>query len=119
METNPSVEYPIITLDVFDEITKNLNIVYGQIVHVEKIPKSKKLLILTVYFGEEIREKTIVTNIGNKYTEADLISLTFPFILNFPPMEIAGTKSEGMIILPTLNGEIQLENISIGSKLFG
>lgn len=108
-----------ITLDEFFNLTSKLNIVYGQIIICERIPKSKKLLKLTVLFGENINdEKVIVTNIGDKIEPENLIGLVLPFILNFPTVEMMGVKSEGMIILPVKDGVPQIENVSIGSILF-
>ncbi len=118
METNP-IGNKNITIDEFFQITSNIDIRYGQILLAERIPKSKKLLKLTVIFGENLSdEKTIVTNIGDKFEPESMLAMVLPFLLNIPPTEIMGVKSEGMIILPTFNGNPQLDIISIGSKLF-
>jgi tRNA-binding EMAP/Myf-like protein len=84
-----------------------------------RVPKSKKLLQLTVVFNESGDEKrTIVTNIGDRFEPETLQDKILPFILNFPPVTMMGIVSEGMIILPNFDGYIYLDNPSVGSKLF-
>jgi len=51
----------LIEFSEFLEIQKKLEIKVGQIVNVEDVPKSNKLIKLTVDFGTETR--TVVTNI--------------------------------------------------------
>jgi methionine--tRNA ligase beta chain len=118
METRPIVDNTI-TFDDFESITSKLDIRYGNVIASVRVPKSKKLLQLTVVFNESGDEKrTILTNIGNQFDPENLEGKTLPFILNFPPATIMGIVSEGMIILPNLDGYVYLENPTVGSKLF-
>lgn len=105
----------------FLEIEKKLDIRLGTIYAVERIPKSDKLLKLTVSFGEE--EKTVVTNIGNrvKNPENTLLRLQFPFIMNLKPSKMMGITSEAMImVVENEQGEIEIitdGQYTDGSKL--
>ena len=115
MKIKEQIEFP-----EFLEIQKKLDIQIGQIVGVERIPKSDKMLKLLVIFGaDEEDEKTVVTNIGSKFSEDDLLGLTFPFIVNLKPSKIMGVVSEAMIMVTSFDGddEIFLEFNRIGSKL--
>lgn len=113
-----------ISFNDFLEIESKLDIRIGQIVAVERVPKSKKLLKLSVIFGvEEEEEKTVVTNIGDRYDDPDdLLGLTLPFIVNLEPSSIMGITSEAMLIAGTSYDDpeklqIGLFNIGIGTKL--
>lgn len=69
----------------------------GFIKEAVRVPKTDKLIKLTVDFGDHTR--TIVAGIGDQYTPEDLNGLKTVFILNLIPKVIRGIKSEGMIIV--------------------
>jgi methionine--tRNA ligase beta chain len=101
----------------FLEIEKQLEIKIGQIHEVEKIAKSDKMLKMAVDFGHgDIR--TVMTNIGNKVNPEDLKGRKFPFITNLKPAKIMGIESTAMIMVPSIEGEIDIsESPVIGSSL--
>ena len=70
-----------ISFSDFLSIQEKLDIRVGQIVRVEKVPKSDKLLKLSVIFDMD-HEKTVITNIGSTITPEHLLGLTMPFIVN-------------------------------------
>lgn len=99
----------------FLEIEKKLEITIGKIEKVEDVPKSDKLIKLTVNFGDET--KTVVTNIKpyvTKSPEGKYIYLEgqcFPFITNLKPVKMMGIESHGMIMPGT---EIESGNMLLG-----
>ena len=105
----------------FLEIEKKLDIRVGQVLAAERVPKSDKLLKLTVIFGvNKEDEKTVVTNIGSTTEPDDLLGLTMPFIVNLKPSKMMGITSEAMIVVGTgLEGQIQigLDYMGIGTKI--
>ena len=106
----------------FLENEKKLDIRIGQIVAAERVPKSNKLLKLTVIFGaNEEDQKTVVTNIGSTHEPEDLLALTMPFIVNLEPVTMMGIVSEAMIVVGTNDNaekpQVGLDYFSIGSKL--
>jgi len=108
----------LIEFDEFLEITNKLEVIYGQVVSAERVPKSKKLLKLTVIFGvDESDEKTVVTNLGDKFEPEEFEGLTLPFVTNLVPSTIMGIVSQAMIMVPTNHGKVELEEYSLGSKL--
>lgn len=105
----------------FLEMEKKLDIRMGTIQSVERIPKSDKMLKLTVSFGET--EKTVVTNIGDRVVDPEktLQHLQFPFIMNLKPAKIMGVVSEAMImVVENKSGNIEVitdGSFTDGSKL--
>ena len=107
-----------INFNQFLEIEKQLEIRYGKITSVERMPKSDKMLKLTVDFGTE--ERIVMTNIGSSVEDLEvLLHKFFPYITNLEPAKIMGVISEAMIMVPTMeDGTINLgQNPLIGNKL--
>lgn len=102
----------------FLEIEKKLEIKVGKVTAVEDVPKSNKLIKLTVDFGTETR--TVVTNIKPLLNPSDetiitnlqtslgfsmkIVDKSFAFITNLKPVTMMGIESTAMI----LPGEIEL-----------
>lgn len=90
----------------FLEIEKKLEIKIGKVTAVEDVPKSNKLIKLTVDFGSETR--TVVTNIKPFLTDTQsLVALSFAFITNLIPVTMMGIESTAMI----MPGEIESGNV--------
>lgn len=108
----------------FLEIEKKLDIRIGQVVASERVPKSDKLLKLTVIFGsEESDVKTVVTNLGQYFEPDVFLGGRFQFIVNLKPSKMMGITSEAMIMVgEPYNGDlevlsIELSDFSIGTKI--
>jgi methionyl-tRNA synthetase len=80
----------------FDDFTK-LDIRVGTILEAEKMPKAKKLLILKVDIGSEIR--TIVSGIAESFTTEQVVGQRVTVLTNLAPREIRGVESNGMILM--------------------
>lgn len=100
----------------FLEIEKKLEITIGQIENAERIPKSTKLIKLSVRFGNE-DIKTVVTNLGADLEPEDFEGLVLPFITNLAPSTMMGVVSEAMIMVGKNHDTIELNDYSLGSKL--
>lgn len=68
----------------------------GQILTAERIPKSKKLIKMTVDIGTEVR--IILGGIGITYTPEELINRKVIVVANLAPRAIMGITSYGMIL---------------------
>lgn len=75
----------------------NVDIRAGRIVHAEAMPKSEKLLKLTVDIGLEHR--TILSGIAKHFTPEALIGKTVPVVVNLAPRPMMGIESQGMVLL--------------------
>lgn len=78
----------------FEEFSK-IDFKVGTVVHVEAIPKAKKLLKLEVDIGEK---RTIVAGISESYNPDDLKGKQVLIAANLKPAKIMGTLSNGMLL---------------------
>jgi methionyl-tRNA synthetase len=84
-------QVPLIPFDRFKEIDLRVGIVK----HAQRIPKSKKLMLLTVDIGEE---RQVVAGIGHTHAPEDVIGKQIILVANLQPAKIMGHESHGMIL---------------------
>jgi methionyl-tRNA synthetase len=84
---------PIITIDDFQKIDLRI----GTILSAEPVPKSNKLLRLSVDLGEG-SPRTILAGIGKTFKPEDLVGTQATFVVNLPPRAMMGVESHGMIL---------------------
>jgi methionyl-tRNA synthetase len=78
---------------------KKVEIKIGQILMVERIEKSEKLLKLSVDFGEPTGPRQIVSGIAKYFPNIeDLINKKCAFVTNLEPKPLMGLESNGMIL---------------------
>ena len=80
----------------FDEFGR-MDLRVGTILAAEKVPKTKKLLKLTVDLGLE--QRTIVSGIAEHFIPEALIGQQVQVLLNLAPREIKGIQSQGMLLM--------------------
>lgn len=73
-----------------------VSLVVGRVTACEPVPKSDKLLKLTVDIGTEMR--TVASGIAKFYKPDDLIGKNIILVENLKPATLRGVKSEGMIL---------------------
>ena len=84
-----------ITYDIFD----NVDIRVGTVLSVKRNVKARKpSLIIEVDFGEEVGIKQSSAQITNYYNEESLKGKQVIGICNFPEKNIAGVKSEFLVL---------------------
>lgn len=77
---------------------KKIDIAVGEILSVEKIENSKKLLKLSVNLGEE-KPRQIISGIARYFPdESKLVGKKCMFVANLEPRMINGLESQGMIL---------------------
>jgi methionyl-tRNA synthetase len=123
----------LIEFSEFLEIEKRLEIKIGKITNVEDVPKSNKLIKLTVDFGTETRivvtnikpllnpqDETVAANLrGSLGMAMSLVDKKMAFITNLKPVTMMGIESAAMI----MPGEIEKGFVTtivgeVGAKLF-
>ena len=68
----------------------------------EEIPKSSKLVKLTVELGGERR--TIVAGIRTAYAPEQLVGRQVVIVANLQPAKLMGVESQGMVLAASLDG---------------
>ncbi|MCB4798428.1 methionine--tRNA ligase [Neotamlana laminarinivorans] len=80
----------------FEDFTK-LDIRVGTILEAEKMPKTKKLLVLKVDTGIDTR--TIVSGIAESFSPEEVVGKKVTVLVNLAPRKLRGVESQGMILM--------------------
>lgn len=104
---------------VYDDFGK-LDIRIGKVLAAERMPKSDKLLKLTVDSG--LDQRTILSGIAKHYTPEEMVGKQVTFIANLAPRKMMGLESQGMILMAEdKDGKLRLlqpnDEVSPGSKV--
>src|SRR5436190_4644897 len=75
----------------------------------EKVEKSKKLIKLTVFDGEN--ERTLVAGIATKYAPEELVGRKIVIVANLQPAKLMGIESNGMVLAASIDGEPSLLSV--------
>jgi methionyl-tRNA synthetase len=108
----------LIEFSEFLELSAKLEIKVGKITEVEDVPKSSKLIKLTVDFGTETR--IVVTNIKPLINACEFVPLglginrslvdkSFAFVTNLKPVTMMGIESTAMI----MPGEVESGKLAV------
>ncbi len=81
---------------VFDDFGK-LDIRVGTVIAAEPMPKSDKLLKLTIDSG--LDKRTILSGIARHYSATEMVGKQVTFIANLAPRKMMGLESQGMILM--------------------
>jgi methionyl-tRNA synthetase len=75
---------------------RRLDLRVAEVLDAEPVPKSKKLLKLTVKLGDETRR--LVAGIAEHYAPADLRGRKVVVVANLEPATLMGVESQGMVL---------------------
>lgn len=104
----------------FDDFSK-MDIRIGTIIAAEKMPKSDKLLKLTVDTG--IDQRTVLSGIAKYYSAEEVVGKQVTILVNLAPRKMMGIESNGMILMAeNANGELSFvaptkDNMNNGSTV--
>ncbi|MGB6269749.1 MAG: methionine--tRNA ligase [Olleya sp.] len=112
-KANASTSSAQVTLPQKDEITFDdfikLDLRVGTILEAQKMPKAKKLLVLKVDTGIDVR--TIVSGIAESFTAEEVVGKKVTVLVNLAPRELRGVESQGMILMTeTADGKLVFVN---------
>ncbi len=96
----------------FEDFTK-MDLRVGTILEAEKMPKTKKLMVLKVDTGIDTR--TIVSGIAESFSPEEIIGRQVTVLVNLAPRALRGVESEGMILM-TENKEGKLVFLNSDEK---
>jgi methionyl-tRNA synthetase len=91
---------PRIAIDDFGKVELRV----AEVLACEAVPKSKKLLKLTVSLGTE--QRTIVSGIAEHYAPADLVGKKVVVVANLAPAKLMGIESNGMVLSGEIGGTL-------------
>jgi methionyl-tRNA synthetase len=78
----------------------------AEVLAAERVPKSKKLLKLTIRVGEETR--TLVAGVAEHYEPGDLVGRKVVIVANLQPATLMGVESNGMVLAAEHAGTLSL-----------
>ena len=92
----------------FEDFSK-LDLRVGTIIEAKKMPKAKKLLVLQVDTGVDVR--TIVSGVADSFTAEEVIGKRVTVLINLAPRVLRGVESQGMILMTeTADGRLVFVN---------
>jgi methionyl-tRNA synthetase len=94
-----------ISIDQFMEVDLRV----AEVREAERVPKSKKLIKMRVFTGDE--ERTIVAGIAAKYTPEELVGRKIVIVANLQPATLMGVESNGMVLAASIDGEPSLLSV--------
>ena len=89
---------PRVTIDDFMKVELRV----AKVLAAEAVPKSKKLLRLTVDAGTD--QRTIVAGIADAYAPEQLVGKTIVIVANLQPAKLMGIESNGMVLAASTEG---------------
>ena len=94
-----------VSIDQFFEIDLRV----AEIRAAERVPKSKKLIQLTVFDGTS--DRTLVAGIATKYAAEELVGRKVVIVANLQPAKLMGIESNGMVLAASIDGEPSLLSV--------
>jgi methionyl-tRNA synthetase len=88
-------EVPPIKPEISYEEFEKVDLRAAKVLAAERVPKSGKLLKLTV---EIDGERTIVAGMGKDYTPEEIVGKTIVVVANLKPAKLMGVESRGMLL---------------------
>lgn len=98
---------PTVSLEDF----RKLDIRVATVISAERVPRSKKLLKITVKIGDQ--KKSIVSGIGDQYSPESLIGRKIIVLNNLEPAVFMGVKSEGMLLAAEEDAKVSLLTVMV------
>jgi methionyl-tRNA synthetase len=110
---------PEATSELTIEEFAKLDLRTAKVVAAEAVPKTEKLLKLSLDLGGETR--TVISGIAGAYAPADLVGRTVLYFANLKPAKIRGVMSQGMILAANADNVLSLctfdREVPPGSKV--
>ena len=79
----------------YDDFAK-MQFAVGEVLECREVPKSKKLLVSQIKFGDQTRQ--IVSGIKKWYKPEEMVGKKVMCLINLKPAKLAGLESQGMIL---------------------
>lgn len=103
------LEYTPIKPEIAIDAVDQLDLRVAVIEKVEKVPKSKKLLLLQVDLGFE--KRAVVSGISQYYSPEELVGKKVVIVANLKPATLMGVKSHGMILAGSIDSSLEIVSL--------
>ncbi len=118
-QANSATIEPLKEMITFEDFSK-MDIRVAKVLEAVKVPKTDKLLKLTIDTGVDTR--TIVSGIAEHYTPEEMVGKEIVVLANLAPRTLRGIESKGMILMANAaNGQMRvvspIESIEVGSSV--
>lgn len=97
VQPNAAQPAPILDEEVDIDLFARIKLRTATIIHVEPVPKSKKLYQLQLDVGD-LGKRQIVSGIAQHYTPEELLGRQIVIIANLKPAKLMGVESQGMLL---------------------
>lgn len=87
----------------------------GQIIEAEEVPKTDKLVRLTIDLNDEKRQ--IVAGIKSNYKPEDLIDKKIAVVCNLKPRSIRGYESQGMLLAASNDDHSEISILTVDKDI--
>lgn len=105
------VQESMITIDDFDKLTLRA----ARVVACESVPKSDKLLKLTLSLGDE--QRTVLSGIAQHYKPEEIVGKQVVLLANLAPRKMRGVLSEGMVLCAATQDDSQLKLLTVDGDM--
>ncbi len=92
----------VVTIDEF----KKIELRVAEVTAAERVPKTDKLMKLTLTLGDETRE--VVSGIADVYTAEELVGKHVVLVANLKPAKLRGIMSHGMVLAASDGEKLRL-----------
>jgi methionyl-tRNA synthetase len=96
----------LITIDDF----KKAELRVAKIEATERVPKSDKLIKLSLSLGET--QRTVLAGIGKSYSPEELVGRLVVIVANLVPAKLMGQESQGMVLAASNEGQLLLVTVA-------
>ena len=101
-KADPDAAGPLPKIDIGQFFDVELRV--AEVKAAEPVPKSNKLLKLTVDLGEE-EPRTVLAGIAKQYAPEDLVGTQVVVVANLKPAKLMGIESNGMVLAASEDGK--------------
>ncbi len=100
-----------ITIEDFEKIQLRT----ARVIACERVPKSDKLLKLSLSLGSE--QRTVVSGIAKHYTPEEMVGKQVVLLANLKPAKLRGIESQGMILCASDAADETLRLITVAGEM--
>jgi methionyl-tRNA synthetase len=97
----PADQWPLESRISIDDFLK-VDLRVAKVLTAERVPKSKKLMKLSIDLGSE--QRTLVAGIADGYEPEALVGRHVAIVANLKPATLMGIESNGMVLAATAEG---------------